>query len=129
VALVVGLATAEVGISRGSRRPAEAEGDEMSEIMRTAIKVPEIAGVSKLSIGRWFKRVGDPVATGEPLVEIETDNLTHEKGPATGILSKVLVRDGGSVEPASLCEIDSSNCFAAKGYRWCHRPLASLIHS
>ena len=74
----------------------------MSEIMRTEIKVPEIAGVSKLSIGRWFKRVGDPVATGEPLVEIETDNLTHEKGPATGILSKVLVRDGGSVKPGTV---------------------------
>ncbi len=75
----------------------------MSEIMGTEIKVPEIAGVSKLSIGRWFKRVGDPVGIGEPLVEIETDNLTHEiQAPATGILSKVLVRDGGSVEPGTV---------------------------
>jgi 2-oxoglutarate dehydrogenase E2 component (dihydrolipoamide succinyltransferase) len=42
------------------------------------IKVPTIAGAAKLSIGRWFKRVGDPVSIGEPLVEIETYNLTHE---------------------------------------------------
>ena len=46
--------------------------------MGIEIKVPKIAGVSKLSIGRWFKRVGDPVSIGEPLVEIDTYNLTHE---------------------------------------------------
>jgi len=75
----------------------------MSEIMGTEIKVPKIAGVSKLSIGRWFKRVGDPVSIGEPVVEIDTYNLTHEiHAPVTGILSKVLVKDGGSVEPGTV---------------------------
>ena len=63
------------------------------------IKVPTIADVAKLSVGRWFKRVGDPVSIGEPVVEIDTYNLTREiQAPATGILSKVLVKDGGSVE-------------------------------
>ena len=75
----------------------------MSETKGTEIKVPTIAGVAKLSIGRWFKRVGDPVSIGEPLVEIDTYNLTHEiRAPATGILSKVLVKDGGSVEPGTM---------------------------
>jgi 2-oxoglutarate dehydrogenase E2 component (dihydrolipoamide succinyltransferase) len=75
----------------------------MSETKGTEIKVPTIAGVAKLSIGRWFKRVGDPVSIGEPLVEIDTYNLTHEiRAPATGILSKVLVEDGGSVEPGTV---------------------------
>jgi pyruvate/2-oxoglutarate dehydrogenase complex dihydrolipoamide acyltransferase (E2) component len=33
------------------------------------------------------------------LVEIDTDNLTHEiRSPVTGVLSKILVKDGGSVE-------------------------------
>ena len=50
----------------------------MSEIMGTEIKVPKIAGDSRLSVGRWFKRVGDPVSIDEPLVEIDTYNLTHE---------------------------------------------------
>jgi pyruvate/2-oxoglutarate dehydrogenase complex dihydrolipoamide acyltransferase (E2) component len=69
----------------------------------TEIKVPKIAGASRLSVGRWFKSVGDPVSVGEPVVEIETYNLTHEiQAPATGILSKVLVKDGGSVEPGTL---------------------------
>jgi 2-oxoglutarate dehydrogenase E2 component (dihydrolipoamide succinyltransferase) len=75
------------------------EGEEM----RTEIKVPKIAGVSRLSVGRWFKSVGDPVSIGEPLVEIDTYNLTHEiRAPATGILSKILVKDGGYVDPGTV---------------------------
>jgi 2-oxoglutarate dehydrogenase E2 component (dihydrolipoamide succinyltransferase) len=56
-----------------------------------------------LSVGRWFKRVGDPVSIGEPVVEIDTDGLTHEiQAPATGILSKISVTDGGSVQPGTV---------------------------
>jgi len=72
--------------------------------MVAEIKVPTIAGAGgRLSIGRWFKRVGDPVSIGEPVVEIHTYNLTHEiRAPATGILSKVLVKDGGYVESGTV---------------------------
>jgi pyruvate/2-oxoglutarate dehydrogenase complex dihydrolipoamide acyltransferase (E2) component len=57
-----------------------------------------------LSVGRWFKRVGDPVSIDEPLVEIDTYNLTHEiRAPVTGVLAKILVKeDGGSVEPGTV---------------------------
>ena len=45
------------------------------------IKVPKIAGAgAELSIGRWFKQVGDPVTEQQPLVEIDTDN----ENPNTG---------------------------------------------
>ena len=75
----------------------------MSKTTGTEIKVPTIAGAAKLSIGRWFKRVGDPVSIEEPLVEINTYNLTHEiRAPATGVLSEALVKDGGSVEPGTV---------------------------
>ena len=75
----------------------------MNEPKRADIKVPKIAGASNLTIGRWFKRVGDPVSIGEPVVEIDTYNLTHElQAPATGILSSVMVKDGGSVEPGTV---------------------------
>ena len=68
--------------------------------MLTEIRVPIIADAGpKLSIGRWFKSAGDPVTSGEPLVEGDTDNVTHEiRAPVTGVLSKILVKDGGSVE-------------------------------
>jgi pyruvate/2-oxoglutarate dehydrogenase complex dihydrolipoamide acyltransferase (E2) component len=75
----------------------------MNEPKRADIKVPKIAGASNLTIGRWFKRVGDPVSIGEPVVEIDAYNLTHElQAPATGILSSVMVEDGGSVEPGAV---------------------------
>lgn len=71
------------------------------------VRAPKIAGAgAKLSIGRWFKRVGDPVTAEEPLVEVDTDNVTHEVlAPVTGVLAAVLVKDGGSVEPGRLLGI------------------------
>lgn len=71
------------------------------------ITVPTIAHAGpKLSIGRWFKREGDPVTVHEPLVEIDTDNVTHEiRAPVTGVLSKILVVDGGTVEPGTVLGI------------------------
>jgi pyruvate/2-oxoglutarate dehydrogenase complex dihydrolipoamide acyltransferase (E2) component len=67
------------------------------------IKVPKIAGALRLSVGRWFRSAGDPVSIGEPVVEIDTYEMTHEiRAPATGILSEVMVKDGGSVEPGTL---------------------------
>ncbi len=72
--------------------------------MATEIRVPKI-GVSatNASIGRWFKRVGNPVSVNEPLVEIETDGTTVEvTAPATGVLSDILLRDGEGVKANTL---------------------------
>ena len=72
--------------------------------MATEIRVPKI-GVSetKASIGRWFKRVGEPVSVDEPLVEIETDGTTVEvTAPATGVLSEILLTDGKTVTADTL---------------------------
>ena len=60
----------------------------------------------KLSIGRWFKRVGEPVTQQELLVEIDTDNVTHEiLTPITRVLAAILVKDGGSFQPGTLLGI------------------------
>jgi pyruvate/2-oxoglutarate dehydrogenase complex dihydrolipoamide acyltransferase (E2) component len=69
--------------------------------MQTNITVPtNIKSQMKLSIGRWFKKVGDPVTLDEPLVEIDSDNGTHEiRATATGVLSQILLKDGAFVEP------------------------------
>lgn len=68
------------------------------------IRVPQIANAGvRLSIGRWFKRAGDAVSVGEPLVEIDTDNVTHAiVAPVTGVLSRILVKDGGSVDAGAV---------------------------
>lgn len=66
--------------------------------METKIPLPIGISAANSSVGRWFKRVGDPVSIAELLVKIKSDNITIEVlAPATGILSEVLLRDGQSV--------------------------------
>jgi 2-oxoglutarate dehydrogenase E2 component (dihydrolipoamide succinyltransferase) len=64
--------------------------------MLMEIRTPTIeTSEAKCSIGRWFKRVGDPVTIGEPLVEIETNDQTIEvQAPVTGVLSQIFLKDG-----------------------------------
>lgn len=72
--------------------------------MTTEIRVPETAASAAMaSIGRWFKRVGDPVSLGEPLVEIEIDGTTVEvAAPVTGVLSAIALADGETVTSGAL---------------------------
>jgi 2-oxoglutarate dehydrogenase E2 component (dihydrolipoamide succinyltransferase) len=69
--------------------------------MDAKIRVPALVNAgTRLSMGRWFKRPGDPVTFEEPLVEIDTDNVTHEiRSPVTGVLSSISANDGATVEP------------------------------
>jgi 2-oxoglutarate dehydrogenase E2 component (dihydrolipoamide succinyltransferase) len=66
--------------------------------METKIPVPIGISATNSSIGRWFKRVGEPVTIADPLVEVESDNITIEVlAPTSGVLSEILLRDGQSV--------------------------------
>jgi pyruvate dehydrogenase E2 component (dihydrolipoamide acetyltransferase) len=50
---------------------------------------------------RWFKQEGDPVAKGEPLLEIETDKVSMEvEAQESGVLLKIL-RGEGEVVPVT----------------------------
>jgi 2-oxoglutarate dehydrogenase E2 component (dihydrolipoamide succinyltransferase) len=52
---------------------------------------------------RWLKEIGDNVAEGEPILELETDKATGEvEAPATGVLAETLVQSGDTVEPGQL---------------------------
>jgi 2-oxoglutarate dehydrogenase E2 component (dihydrolipoamide succinyltransferase) len=56
--------------------------------------------VSEGTIATWSKKVGDKVAKDEVLVEIETDKVAVEvSSPIDGVLSEILVENGGSVKP------------------------------
>ena len=69
--------------------------------MLTEVRPPIIEqSEAKPSIGRWFKRVGDAVTVGEPLVEIEIGIQTIEvKAPATGELSQIFLKDREFLRP------------------------------
>lgn len=68
--------------------------------MAVRVKLPEISmGVTEVTIINWLKKVGDSVAFGEPIVEVETAKSTMEvEAPAAGRLSQIKVKAGEEVE-------------------------------
>jgi 2-oxoglutarate dehydrogenase E2 component (dihydrolipoamide succinyltransferase) len=65
------------------------------------IRVPTLGeSVTEATIGKWFKKPGDPVAVDEPLVELETDKVTIEvPSPAAGTLGEVKEGAGAAAVP------------------------------
>ncbi len=70
----------------------------------TEIRVPTLGeSVTEATIGRWFKKPGDPVKADEPLCELETDKVTLEvNAPASGTLSEIIAKDGETVGVGAL---------------------------
>jgi len=68
------------------------------------IRVPTLGeSVTEATIGRWFKKPGEPVAVDEPLVELETDKVTIEvPAPAAGVLGDIAAKDGETVAVGAL---------------------------
>src|SRR5471030_1452216 len=65
----------------------------------TAIKVPPLGeSIVEATVARWIKKVGEAVAAGEALVELETDKINVEV-PAlgSGVLTKQLAKEGDVV--------------------------------
>jgi pyruvate dehydrogenase E2 component (dihydrolipoamide acetyltransferase) len=65
------------------------------------IRVPHVAdGVTSAKVAAWLKREGDVIASGEPLVEIETDKTTFEvEAPGSGVLQRIVVTAGAESVP------------------------------
>ena len=70
----------------------------------TEIRVPTLGeSVTEATIGKWFKKAGDPVAVDEPLVELETDKVTIEvPAPSAGTLGEIVAKDGETVAVGAL---------------------------
>jgi pyruvate dehydrogenase E2 component (dihydrolipoamide acetyltransferase) len=67
--------------------------------MSVEILMPELGeSVHEGTVSRWLKQVGEYVQEDEPVVEIMTDKVNTElPSPASGVLSQILVPEGGSV--------------------------------
>ena len=61
--------------------------------------VPKLsATMESAKVLRWLKQVGDKVAIGEPLVELETDKAAMEvESPVDAILEAVLAEEGAEL--------------------------------
>jgi 2-oxoglutarate dehydrogenase E2 component (dihydrolipoamide succinyltransferase) len=51
----------------------------------------------------WFKQVGESIAEGEVLAELETDKTTSElESPVAGVVKEILVTEGTDVVPGQV---------------------------
>ena len=66
----------------------------------TAIKVPPLGeSIVEATVSRWMKQAGDAVASGDTLVELETDKITVEvPALSAGVLTKHAVNEGDVVK-------------------------------
>ncbi len=67
--------------------------------MATEIKVPALGeSVTEATVAKWLKKLGEPVAVDDPVVELETDKVTLEvNATAAGVLSEIRVSVGANV--------------------------------
>lgn len=74
------------------------------------VKVPQLSeSVAEATLLQWKKKPGDAVALDEILIEIETDKVVLEvPAPSAGVLSELVVGDGGTVTSDQvIAKIDS----------------------
>ncbi len=64
--------------------------------MPVTIVVPQLGeSVVEGTIGKWLKKVGDPIAKDEPVVEIITDKINIElPAPSAGTLGRITIAEG-----------------------------------
>ena len=75
--------------------------------MTIEIKVPALPeSVTDATLVGWHKKVGDSVARDENLVDLETDKVVLEvPAPASGTITKIVAKDGATVEAGDLLAI------------------------
>ena len=70
--------------------------------------------VSEATVAQWMKKVGDPVAADEALVELETDKVTLEvNSPSNGTLTSIVAEEGATVGVAAVLAVVTSGTGAA----------------
>lgn len=70
----------------------------MSRVV-TNIVMPKLSLTMKEgTVGKWYKKEGDPVLKGEPVVEVVSEKATYDlEAPASGILRKIIAEEGVDV--------------------------------
>ena len=64
--------------------------------MVTKVVMPKLSLTMKEgTVGKWYKKEGETVEKGEPIVEIISEKATYDlEAPTSGILGKILVKEG-----------------------------------
>ena len=77
------------------------------------VKVPQLSeSVAEATLLQWHKKVGEPVARDENLIDIETDKVVLElPAPDAGVITQIVKPDGSTVvagEVIALIDTDAS---------------------
>lgn len=64
--------------------------------MVTKVLMPRLSLTMKEStVGKWYKKEGETVEKGEPIVEVISEKATYDlEAPASGLMRKILVEEG-----------------------------------
>ena len=83
--------------------------------MATEVLMPQMGeSIAEGTLTRWFKQPGDVIQRDEPLFEISTDKVDAEvPAPADGVLEKIIVEEGATVEVNTVVAILGSGDRAA----------------
>jgi len=76
-------------------------------LMVTEVPMPDLSTLDYTmetgTVTKWYKKEGDRVQKGEPLLEIMSAKVTMDiESPASGVLAKILVQDGSEVPPGTV---------------------------
>jgi 2-oxoglutarate dehydrogenase E2 component (dihydrolipoamide succinyltransferase) len=80
-----------------------------------SIKVPPLGeSIVEATVSRWVKKKGEAVASGDTIVELETDKITVEvPAPRAGVISSISAAEGDVVKVDQLLgELDESAAVA-----------------
>ena len=84
-------------------------------VIMISIKVPPLGeSIVEATVSRWVKKKGDTLASGDTLVELETDKITVEvPAPRAGVLVSQAVAEGDVVKVDQILgELDESGAAA-----------------
>ena len=83
--------------------------------MSDNVQLPALGeSVTKGTVTRWLKNVGDTVAVDEPLLEISTDKVdTEVPSPVAGVVQQILVGEDETAQVGAVLAIVGSGAPAA----------------
>lgn len=75
--------------------------------MAYSVKMPELGeSVTEGTVTQWLKKVGDPVAVDEPLLEVSTDKVDTEiPSPASGVLLEIHAEEDDTVDVGAVIAV------------------------
>ena len=79
--------------------------------MKMTIKMPRVGEtVDEVYLVAWNKAVGDVIAVGDDLMEVETDKATVQvPSPVAGTLIEIFFKDGDEIKTGDAIAVCESN--------------------